>query len=66
MIQPTPEEISRAFLAGYQSIDDGYSFYAGFEAYLESIGCRKKEDMPCTCIDGGAHGHLPECRWVKP
>jgi hypothetical protein len=32
---------------------------------LESIGYRKQEDAQCTCRDGGAHGHLPECQWVK-
>ena len=65
MTRPTPEEINRAFQAGFRSIDDGNSFYAGFEAYLRSIGCRKREDILCTCPDGGGHGHLPECRWVR-
>ena len=64
-MQPTQNEIRDAFLAGFKSIDDGNTFYAGFECYLTSIGCRKRDDIPCTCPDQGGHGHLPECRWVK-
>lgn len=64
-MQPTREELRKAFGAGFQSIDEGETFYVGFHAYLESIGYRKKEDIPCTCPDEGVHGHLPECRWVK-
>ena len=64
-MQPSREEIDRAFLAGYRTIDEGRSFYDGFEAYLRSIGCQKRDDMPCTCPDRGAHGHMPECRWFK-
>jgi 3-hydroxyisobutyrate dehydrogenase-like beta-hydroxyacid dehydrogenase len=40
-------------------------FYTGFHAFLEARGYRKRDDARCTCRDGGAHGHLPECRWVK-
>jgi hypothetical protein len=32
---------------------------------LESRGYRKQENARCTCRDGGAHGHLPECRWMR-
>ena len=64
-MQPTYDEIRNAFQEGFQSIDEGDSFYAGFNTYLESIGCVKRDDIPCTCSDQGAHGHLPECRWVK-
>jgi hypothetical protein len=32
---------------------------------LASLGYHKQDDAQCTCRDGGAHGHLPECRWVK-
>ena len=44
---------------------DGDGFYIGFHSYLESRGFGKREDIPCTCSDDGAHGHQPECRWVK-
>ena len=64
-MQPNQEEIKEAFLAGFQAIDDGDTFYAGFESYLKSIGCQKREDSCCTCPDQGGHGHMPECRWVK-
>jgi hypothetical protein len=64
-VQPTPEELRQAFQAGFQSIDEGDTFYTGFHAFLESIGYRKQEDARCTCRDGGVHGHLPECRWVR-
>ena len=64
-MQPTYDEIREAFQEGFQSIDEGDSFYAGFNSYLESIGCVRRDDIPCTCPDHGAHGHLPECRWVK-
>jgi hypothetical protein len=65
MIQPTFEELGEAFRAGFQSIDEGYTFHVGFQAYLESRGYHRQEGIPCTCSDGGGHGHLPECRWVK-
>jgi hypothetical protein len=65
MVQPTREELRQAFEAGFQSIDEGDSFYTGFHAFLESKGYRKQDDTECTCRDGGAHGHLPECRWLK-
>ena len=61
---PTQKNLKEAFQAGFQSIDDGDGFYTGFDAYLETSGYVKREDIPCTCPDGGAHGHLPECRWV--
>ena len=64
-MQPTYDEIREAFQAGFRSIDEGDSFYAGFDAHLESIGCVKRDGTPCTCSDQGAHGHMPECRWVK-
>lgn len=64
-MQPTVEELQEAFRAGFLSIDDGDTFYAGFHAYLESSGYHRHEDLPCTCPDAGSHGHLPECRWVK-
>jgi hypothetical protein len=64
-MQPTQEELRQAFQAGFQSIDEGETFYVGFYSYLESLGYRKREDIPCTCPDDGAHGHLPECRWVQ-
>ena len=65
MVTPTHEGLRKAFQVGFQSIDEGDSFYAGFNAYLESTGYRKEDDIPCTCPDGGGHGHMPECRWVK-
>ncbi len=64
-MQPNLEELRRAFQAGFQSIDEGDTFYVGFHEYLGSMGYQHAEDVPCTCPDGGAHGHMPECRWVK-
>jgi hypothetical protein len=64
-VQPTRQELRQAFQAGFQAIDEGETFYTGFQAFLESLGYRKQEDAGCTCRDGGAHGHLPECRWVR-
>jgi len=63
--QPTREQLREAFQAGFDSIDYGDGFYAGFDAYLESHGLRKRKEIRCTCSDNGAHGHQPECRWVK-
>ena len=63
--QPSLDDLRLAFRAGFQSIDDGDTFYVGFHAFLESSGFRKREDIPCTCPDDGGHGHMPECRWVK-
>jgi len=63
--QPTREELQQAFQSGFQSIDAGGMFYHGFDACLESLGYRKHPNGRCTCPDDGAHGHLPECRWVK-
>ena len=63
--QPTREELRLAFQAGFLSIDEGNTFDAGFYDYLGSVGYQKLDGGECTCSDGGAHGHLPECRWVK-
>ena len=62
---PTEDELRLAFRAGFRSIDEGDTFYTGFYQYLGSVGYRFRDDGPCTCSDGGAHGHLPECRWLK-
>ena len=64
---PTPpaDLLRQAFAAGFQSIDEGHTFYLGFDAFLTANGYAKRDDIPCTCSDQGAHGHLPECRWVK-
>jgi len=64
-MEPTHEELRRAFQAGFLSIDEGDTFYTGFHEYLGSLGFGYAEESDCTCQDGGAHGHLPECRWVK-
>ncbi|HIB12628.1 MAG: hypothetical protein CL755_13690 [Chloroflexi bacterium] len=64
-LTPTQDVLRAAFAAGFQSIDDGYTFYAGFDSHLESNGYAKRDDIPCTCPDHGGHGHMPECRWVK-
>jgi hypothetical protein len=64
-IQPSHEELRGAFQAGFYSIDDGDGFYFGFRAFLEDHGFALRDDLPCTCSDNGAHGHQPECRWVK-
>jgi hypothetical protein len=62
---PTREELRQAFQCGFQSIDAGDGFSQGFDACLASLGYRKRPEGGCTCSDHGAHGHLPECRWVK-
>ena len=62
---PSQDEVLAALRAGYRAIDDGYGFYPGFDGWLESLGYRWRDDIPCTCPDGGYRGHLPECRWVK-
>ena len=64
--RPNYEELRDAFQAGFDSIDDGDGFYHGFHAFLADRGFGKREDIPCTCSDNGAHGHQPECQWVKP
>lgn len=64
-VQPSREELRHAFQAGFQSIDAGDTFYSGFYTFLTSIGYRKRDEFTCTCGDDGAHGHLPECRWMK-
>jgi hypothetical protein len=62
---PSREEVRQAFQCGFESIDAGDSFYQGFFGFLESLGYRKRADGRCTCPDEGAHGHWPECRWVR-
>ena len=64
-MQPTLDELRDAFQAGFQSIDDGDTFYSGFHERLGSLGYQHREDAGCTCPDSGTHGHMPECRWVK-
>jgi hypothetical protein len=64
-VRPTREELRQAFQRGFESIDAGESFYAGFHACLEALGYRRRPDGRCTCPDQGAHGHQPECRWLK-
>ena len=63
--RPNTEELRDAFQAGFNSIDDGDGFYHGFHNYLQQLGFGVREDMPCTCSDNGAHGHQPECRWIR-
>ena len=63
--QPTHDQLREAFQAGFDSIDNGDGFYSGFHAFLKTQGFELREDIPCTCSDNGAHGHQPECRWVK-
>ena len=63
--QPSLEQLREAFQAGFNSIDDGEGFYSGFHAFLSDHGFELREEIPCTCSDNGAHGHQPECRWVK-
>lgn len=65
MQKPERQELQQAFQAGFDSIDEGDSFYTGFHAFLEERGYRLEDQVPCTCSDGGEHGHQPECRWVK-
>ena len=65
LITPTAAEIRAALRAGYRAIDDGYGFYPGFNGWLESLGYRRRDDLPCTCPDAGYRGHLPECCWVR-
>ena len=66
MISPSQDVLRQAFAAGFESIDAGDTFYVDFDAYLILTGYIKRNDIPCTCSDNGSHGHLPECRWVKP
>ena len=63
--RPSHEQLREAFLAGFDSIDDGDGFYYGFHSYLESHGFSRLEETSCTCPDNGAHGHQPECRWLR-
>ena len=65
MTAPTKNVLRQAFVAGFESIDEGNTFYRGFDAYLSAEGYTRRDDIPCTCSDRGVHGHLPECRWVK-
>jgi hypothetical protein len=62
---PTLVEIDQAYLQGFAAIDDGFTFMVGFSEYLMGLGYRFEELGPCTCSDGGSHGHLTECRWIK-
>ena len=64
-VMPDHAEVMAALRAGYRAIDDGDGFYPGFDGWLESLGYQRQDDLPCTCPDGGHHGHLPECRWVR-
>ncbi len=64
-LSPTQDVLRAAFAAGFQSIDEGYTFYTGFDSHMESSGYTKRDDIPCTCPDDGHHGHMPECRWVR-
>ena len=63
--KPSHEQLRAAFQAGFDSIDDGDGFYYGFQSFLEKHGFGIRDDIPCTCVDDGAHGHQPECRWVR-
>ena len=65
MTLPSRQELRDAFQAGFDSIDDGGGFYLGFHSYLQHHGYQLREDLSCTCVDHGAHGHQPECRWAK-
>lgn len=62
---PTDIELGEAFESGFVSIDEGFTFYRGFDASLITLGYTYNEKAPCTCSDHGQHGHLPECRWIK-
>jgi hypothetical protein len=62
---PTDQEVTRAFYAGFHSIDEGYTFWDGFNEYLMNLGYLYQANASCICSDHGEHGHLPECRWVK-
>ena len=62
---PSPDEVLEAIRAGHQAIDDAEGFYDGFDGHLTSLGYERSEDAACTCPDRGAHGHMPECRWVR-
>src|SRR5436309_3104560 len=62
---PRHDEVMSAIRAGYESIDDGDDFWKGFAGYLRSQGYTWVGDAPCTCPDGGRHGHMPECRWLR-
>ena len=64
-MQPTQDELRKAFKAGFQSIDEGDGFYTGFHSHLEASGYQRAENAVCTCSDRGEHGHQPECRWLK-
>ena len=64
-MQPSADEVTDAFYAGYRTIDDGDGFEPGFEDHLENLGYHRTEEAPCTCPDLGRHGHMTECRWVR-
>lgn len=61
----TDDEVDQAFMAGFETIDEGLTFDDGFGDYLTSRGYRHEQGSPCTCSDQGRHGHLPECRWTR-
>ena len=62
---PTASELDRAYLEGFDAIDEGLTFIVGFGDYLMGLGYRFDESSPCTCSDNGRHGHLTECRWMR-
>ncbi len=64
-VGPTIDDILDALRVGYHSIDDGEGFWDGFDGHLTSLGYRHGSATPCSCPDSGAHGHMPECRWVR-
>ncbi len=62
---PTLSEVLEAEEAGFLSIDEGHDFWYGFENRLESLGYKRVVEAPCSCSDGGLHGHMAECRWLR-
>lgn len=62
--RPPNEDVVRAMRAGYASIDAGDDFWEGFNDALIALGYRLLM-AACTCPDGGRHGHMPECGWVR-
>ncbi len=63
--QPTNDEVLDAILGGYNSVDDGEGFWPGFDNSLTLLGYQYSDDSPCSCPDDGAHGHMPECGWLR-
>ena len=64
-MEPTTDEVIDAVWAGYGSIDDGDSFWYGFENHLMGLGYEHADAAGCTCPDLGTHGHMPECKWLR-